>query len=141
VFLDDNCTYLCGNSLGPLSKRSETLIQEELQVWRTRYVSLDADTPVSILTPLTDACSAVKGHFSHPYGREWMNLGDHVTPLLAEVVGGLYGLPSLNGRIVYAVNYRGEGERSSMYGHVDYESAPHDGLLLQTYPGTVQNLV
>lgn len=30
---------------------------------------------------------AVQGHFAHPYGREWMNIADTVTPLLAELVG------------------------------------------------------
>lgn len=30
---------------------------------------------------------AVEGHFSHPLGREWMNMTDHVTPLLAELIG------------------------------------------------------
>ncbi|KAG1803654.1 pyridoxal phosphate-dependent transferase [Suillus plorans] len=60
------CTYLCGNSLGPLTKRSKALLQEELDVWGTR---------------------AVQGHFAHPYDREWMNIADTVTPLLAELVG------------------------------------------------------
>ncbi|EGN95407.1 hypothetical protein SERLA73DRAFT_186379 [Serpula lacrymans var. lacrymans S7.3] len=63
---DDSCAYLCGNSLGPLSKQSEKLINDELKVWRTR---------------------AVEGHFSHPHGREWLNIADTVTPLLAEIVG------------------------------------------------------
>lgn len=63
---DQRCTYLCGNSLGPLTKRSKALLQEELDVWGTR---------------------AVQGHFAHPYGREWMNIADTVTPLLAELVG------------------------------------------------------
>ncbi|KIJ68990.1 hypothetical protein HYDPIDRAFT_172492 [Hydnomerulius pinastri MD-312] len=63
---DRRCTYLCGNSLGPLAKRSKSLLQEELHVWGTR---------------------AVEGHFKHPHGREWMNIADTVTPLLAMVVG------------------------------------------------------
>jgi kynureninase len=33
---DQRCTYLCGNSLGPLNKRSKALLQEELHVWETR---------------------------------------------------------------------------------------------------------
>ncbi|KAG1877887.1 pyridoxal phosphate-dependent transferase [Suillus subalutaceus] len=56
--VDQRCTYLCGNSLGPLTKRSKALLQQELDV-----------------------------HFEHPYGREWMNIADTVTPLLAELVG------------------------------------------------------
>ena len=32
--------------------------------------------------------SGVKGHFNHhPYGRGWVKIQDHVTPLLAELVG------------------------------------------------------
>ncbi|KDQ60732.1 hypothetical protein JAAARDRAFT_172871 [Jaapia argillacea MUCL 33604] len=64
--LDEPCTYLCGNSLGALPNRSEDLVKEELRVWATR---------------------AVEGHFSHPHGREWMNITDHVNPLLAELTG------------------------------------------------------
>lgn len=30
---------------------------------------------------------AVQGHFKHPHGREWMNIADTVTPLLAQLVG------------------------------------------------------
>lgn len=60
------CTYLCGNSLGPLAKRSRSLIEEELQVWATR---------------------AVEGHFNHPHHREWMDIANTVTPLLADLIG------------------------------------------------------
>ncbi|KAG6376446.1 pyridoxal phosphate-dependent transferase [Boletus reticuloceps] len=63
---DQRCAYLCGNSLGLLAKRSKALLEEELHVWGTR---------------------AVNGHFKHPHGREWMNIADTVTPLLAELVG------------------------------------------------------
>lgn len=66
------CTYLCGNSLGPLAKRSRFLVQQELCVWATR---------------------AVAGHFDHPHGREWMNIADTVTPLLADLVG-VYNPPA-----------------------------------------------
>lgn len=30
---------------------------------------------------------AVEGHFKHPHGREWMNIAETVTPLLAQLVG------------------------------------------------------
>ncbi|KZT67692.1 kynureninase [Daedalea quercina L-15889] len=63
---DKPCTYLCGNSLGVLSKRSKQLVEEELQVWATR---------------------GVEGHFDHPYGRDWMHIADFVHPLLADIVG------------------------------------------------------
>ncbi|KAF5315968.1 hypothetical protein D9611_004613 [Ephemerocybe angulata] len=58
--------YLCGNSLGLLSKRSDLVIQEELNAWRTR---------------------AVVGHFDHPKGRNWVSYADAIHPLFAEVVG------------------------------------------------------
>lgn len=34
------CTYLCGNSLGALAKRSEELVKEEMEVWATRCVQV-----------------------------------------------------------------------------------------------------
>ncbi|KAF8078037.1 pyridoxal phosphate-dependent transferase [Lyophyllum atratum] len=63
---DSKITYLCGNSLGLPSKRSTTLVQEELNVWATR---------------------AVVGHFSHPHGRPWTKFTDELNPLMAELVG------------------------------------------------------
>jgi kynureninase len=33
---DEKCTYLCGNSLGLLSKTSDSEVQNELNVWGTR---------------------------------------------------------------------------------------------------------
>ncbi|ESK96865.1 kynureninase [Moniliophthora roreri MCA 2997] len=63
---DEPCVYLCGNSLGVMSNKSKQLVQEELDVWATR---------------------AVIGHFSHPHGRKWVSFTDHITPLIAELVG------------------------------------------------------
>ncbi|KZT60427.1 kynureninase [Calocera cornea HHB12733] len=63
---DEPCTYLCGNSLGLLSKLSESLVQGELKVWATR---------------------GVVGHFDHPYGRAWAEFGEKLSPLLAPIVG------------------------------------------------------
>ncbi|KZP24787.1 kynureninase [Athelia psychrophila] len=63
---DDPCIYLVGNSLGALSKRSETLVKEELGVW---------------------ASTGVEGHFAHPLGREWTTIQDQCTPILAKIVG------------------------------------------------------
>ncbi|KAF8636481.1 hypothetical protein AX17_003296 [Amanita inopinata Kibby_2008] len=60
------CHYLCGNSLGLMSKRSRALVQQELDAWASR---------------------AVLGHFSHPEDRPWATYADAVTPLLAELVG------------------------------------------------------
>ncbi|THH02126.1 hypothetical protein EW145_g6790 [Phellinidium pouzarii] len=64
--LDSPCTYLCGNSLGALPKRSQVLVEEEIRVWATK---------------------AVEGHFNHPLGRPWIKVTDPITPLLAQLVG------------------------------------------------------
>ncbi|KAJ3889928.1 pyridoxal phosphate-dependent transferase [Lentinula edodes] len=64
--VDKPCTYLCGNSLGLMSKRSRELVEEELSVWATR---------------------GVIGHFDHPQKRDWVGLADHARPYLAEIVG------------------------------------------------------
>lgn len=66
VAADEPCVYLCGNSLGAMSKKSKQLVQEEVEVWATR---------------------AVVGHFSHPHQRKWVSFADHITPLMAELVG------------------------------------------------------
>ncbi|KDR81523.1 hypothetical protein GALMADRAFT_239525 [Galerina marginata CBS 339.88] len=63
---ENNCTYLCGNSLGLMSKSSSTLVQEELHAWSTR---------------------AVTGHFAHPQDRPWTKCCDEVNTLLAELIG------------------------------------------------------
>ncbi|EAU88456.2 kynureninase [Coprinopsis cinerea okayama7 len=62
----NGAVYLCGNSLGLLSNRSNQMVQEELKAWGTR---------------------AVVGHFSHPQDRPWVTCTDKVNPLMAELVG------------------------------------------------------
>ncbi|CAH7677418.1 kynureninase [Phakopsora pachyrhizi] len=53
------------NSLGLQNKKTAELILEELNVWAER---------------------AVKGHFDHPYGRNWKDIYDLVNPTLAYLV-------------------------------------------------------
>lgn len=36
---ENSCTYLCGNSLGLMPRRSAELVKEELEVWGTRCVA------------------------------------------------------------------------------------------------------
>jgi kynureninase len=36
--LDETCTYLCGNSLGLMPKRSKQRVMEELDAWGKRYL-------------------------------------------------------------------------------------------------------
>ncbi|WFD33696.1 kynureninase [Malassezia cuniculi] len=58
--------YFCGNSLGPLTKRSRALINEELDVWAER---------------------GVNGHFDHPHERPWWKYEVYVARLASEIVG------------------------------------------------------
>ncbi|KAH8824809.1 pyridoxal phosphate-dependent transferase [Flagelloscypha sp. PMI_526] len=63
---DGPCTYLCGNSLGLVSKLSTARVQEELSAWTAR---------------------GVVGHFSHPHKRPWVSYQDNAHPYLGELVG------------------------------------------------------
>ncbi|TNY24346.1 kynureninase [Rhodotorula diobovata] len=60
------CVYLAGNSLGLMPRDTPALLQEELAVW---------------------SASGVLGHTDHGYGRPWVKVDEHVTPILAEIVG------------------------------------------------------
>ncbi|GAA6028719.1 hypothetical protein JCM8097_007361 [Rhodosporidiobolus ruineniae] len=60
------CVYLAGNSLGLMPKRTPDMLAEELSVWSS---------------------SGVLGHTDHSYGRPWVKIDEHVTPILAEIVG------------------------------------------------------
>ncbi|GAA5878226.1 hypothetical protein JCM8547_003161 [Rhodosporidiobolus lusitaniae] len=60
------CVYLAGNSLGLMPRRTSEMLSEELGVWSS---------------------SGVLGHTDHAYGRPWIRIDEHVTPILAEIVG------------------------------------------------------
>lgn len=62
---DKPCAYLCGNSLGPLSTRSEQHLKEQIDIWRQK---------------------AVDGHFTSEKGT-WVKITDRVHPHLAAIVG------------------------------------------------------
>jgi kynureninase len=55
--------------------------------------AIDIDAPPHfisfhhVLTANFHVRRAVQGHHDHPYGREWVNITDHVNPLLAELLG------------------------------------------------------
>lgn len=86
---DHPCTYLCGNSLGLLPKCSKELIEEELEVWATRY-ELHFDSFIGrhwYESVCSEFNRAVDGHFDHPYNRPWMYIADTVHPLLANIIG------------------------------------------------------
>jgi kynureninase len=93
---DQPCTYLCGNSLGPISTRSETLIKQQLDVWRNK---------------------AVEGHFTSEKGPEWVKITDKVTPHFAEIVGAdekevaVMGTLTANLHLMMSTFYKPTAER------------------------------
>lgn len=60
------CTYLCGNSLGLMPKKSKDMVEKELAVWGTH---------------------GVEGHFANPTGRDWWQISNLIHPYYAEIVG------------------------------------------------------
>jgi kynureninase len=42
---------------------------------------------LSCLIAIVHLRRAVQGHHDHPHGREWVNITDHVNPLLSELLG------------------------------------------------------
>jgi len=58
--------YLCGNSLGPLPKKSKQYVEEELSAWQQK---------------------AVLGHWDHPFGRPWTKCEERVSNYMADIVG------------------------------------------------------
>ena len=80
---EDPCIYLCGNSLGLLPQSAEALVHQELRVWGSRQAYLIA----LLIANFSPSRRAVQGHHDHPHGREWVNLTNHVNPLLAELLG------------------------------------------------------
>jgi kynureninase len=86
-------------------------------------------------------CRAVEGHFSHPHGRAWMNIADHITPLYASLVGGLPITVIDLDRVHRSKHHHGRlaGEGGCLHGYANRESPLDVGDLLQSYPGAIQN--
>ncbi|KAJ3300171.1 hypothetical protein HK104_003781 [Borealophlyctis nickersoniae] len=63
---DDDCIYLCGNSLGLQPVHTKKLVDEELEMWAER---------------------GVNGHFDHPLNRPWVSIDDTVIEESAKIVG------------------------------------------------------
>ncbi|ORY05740.1 kynureninase-like protein [Basidiobolus meristosporus CBS 931.73] len=64
---EEDCIYLCGNSLGLLPKKAKQYVEEELDVW---------------------AHSGVHAHHHHKHGRPWVTIDEEVCKLSASIVGG-----------------------------------------------------
>ncbi|KAI9293425.1 kynureninase-like protein [Neoconidiobolus thromboides FSU 785] len=63
---NNECIYLCSNSLGLQPKHLKTLVNQELEVW---------------------AKKGVLGHHQHDYSRPWVTIDEEITPLMAKLVG------------------------------------------------------
>ena len=63
---DAESLYMCGNSLGPLSRLTKKYLEQEIDAWGRK---------------------AVLGHFEHPYGTPWTQMEKRVGELCANVVG------------------------------------------------------
>ncbi|TKY90332.1 hypothetical protein EX895_000330 [Sporisorium graminicola] len=63
---DAESLYMCGNSLGPLSRLGKKYLEQEIEAWGRK---------------------AVLGHFEHPYGTPWTQMEKRVGELCADVVG------------------------------------------------------
>lgn len=63
---DAESLYMCGNSLGPLSRLTKKYLEQEIEAWGRK---------------------AVLGHFEHPYGTPWTQMEKRVGQLCANVVG------------------------------------------------------
>lgn len=63
---DSLSLYMCGNSLGPLSRLTKKYLEQEIEAWGRK---------------------AVLGHFEHPYGTPWTQMEKRVGELCANVVG------------------------------------------------------
>ncbi|UZJ54154.1 hypothetical protein CBS101457_003474 [Exobasidium rhododendri] len=58
--------YFCGNSLGPLARKTKQYVEEELSAWGQK---------------------AVLGHWDHPFGRPWTKNEERVSNYMADIVG------------------------------------------------------
>lgn len=63
---DAESLYMCGNSLGPLSRLTKKYLEQEIEAWGRK---------------------AVLGHFEHPYGTPWTQMEKRVGELCANLVG------------------------------------------------------
>ncbi|EST08706.1 Aminotransferase, class V/Cysteine desulfurase [Kalmanozyma brasiliensis GHG001] len=63
---DAESLYMCGNSLGPLSRLGKQYLEQEIEAWGRK---------------------AVLGHFEHPYGTPWTQMEGRVGELCANMVG------------------------------------------------------
>ncbi|CBQ69803.1 related to kynureninase [Sporisorium reilianum SRZ2] len=63
---DAQSLYMCGNSLGPLSRLGKQYLEQEIEAWGRK---------------------AVLGHFEHAYGTPWTQMEKRVGELCANVVG------------------------------------------------------
>ncbi|KAJ1950526.1 Kynureninase (L-kynurenine hydrolase) [Linderina macrospora] len=130
--LDDTpCTYLCGNSLGLLPKRSRRVITEELDEWAHR---------------------GVVGHHHHSLGRPWVDYREQIVEKMAPLFGakpvevGVMNSLTVNVHLMLASFYKPSGKRTKILieakafpsdhyaveSQIQWHNLPKDAMLLAT---------
>ncbi|CCF49313.1 uncharacterized protein UHO2_05119 [Ustilago hordei] len=109
---DAESLYMCGNSLGPLSRLTKKYLEQEIDAWGRK---------------------AVLGHFEHPYGTPWTQMEKRVGELCANVVGAkeseVVVMATLTGNLhsllatfyrpatkPFGVDFKGDGEQARREG-------------------------
>ncbi|KAG9121038.1 Kynureninase (L-kynurenine hydrolase) [Ceratobasidium sp. 392] len=93
---DAPCRYFVGNSLGPLPKRAQKILSEEVEVWAT---------------------SGVEGHFAHRHGRNWKDITYKTGRALAMLTGAkeseviTMGTLTANLHLMISTFYKPSGDR------------------------------
>lgn len=93
---DSACRYFVGNSLGPLPKRAQKILNEELEVWAT---------------------TGVEGHFAHPHDRNWKDLAYKTGRAIAMLTGAkeseviTMGALTANLHLMISTFYKPSGSR------------------------------
>ncbi|PWY97805.1 kynureninase [Testicularia cyperi] len=104
--------YMCGNSLGPLSKLTKHYLEQEIEAWGRK---------------------AVLGHFEHPYGKPWTQMEKRVGELSANIVGAkekevvVMGTLTGNLHTMLATFYRPATKPFGVQFHGDVEAAKKAG--------------
>ncbi|KAJ2739361.1 Kynureninase (L-kynurenine hydrolase), partial [Coemansia sp. BCRC 34301] len=112
---DAPCTYLCGNSLGLLPKRSRRILNEEINEW---------------------ASKGVVGHHHHSRGRPWINYRKQIVEKMAPMVGaapievGVMNTLTVNIHLMLAAFYKPTATRSKIL--IESKAFPSDHYAVES---------
>ncbi|KAI8325934.1 kynureninase-like protein [Martensiomyces pterosporus] len=110
-----SCTYLCGNSLGLLPKRSRRILNEELTEW---------------------AQKGVVGHHRHSKGRPWIEYRKQIVEKMAPMFGakpievGVMNTLTVNVHLMLAAFYKPAGARYKIL--IESKAFPSDHYAVES---------